>query len=156
MPSSIKISQFLTKRVLSTRISPRTGTAPGGGTAEEAAAINALEGQERANEMCRVLYELNSLAQVQEGYCCQGVYIDLMGDNAAEGLITSATTVTLSEEVITITAPDTNDYEVSYGAVLFNIPETEAEEEEGDEEEGATSAAASLLAIGASLMVYLQ
>ena len=78
-----------------------------------------------------------------------------MGNNAAEGLLTSATTATLSEEVITITAPDTNDYVISYGAVLFNVPETEAEEEEGDEEEGATSAAASLLAIAASLMAYL-
>ena len=89
---------------------------------------------------------------MQEGYCCQGLYFDLMGGNAAEGLLTSATTATLSEEVITITGPDTNSYEVSYGAVLFNIPETEAEDEEGS----ATSAAASLLAIGASLMVHLQ
>jgi hypothetical protein len=65
-------------------------------------------------------------------------------------------TTTLSDEVVEMTGQDDGQLTVTYNAELFGLPESEAEEDEGDEEEGAISTAASLLTIGASLMVYLQ
>ena len=64
-------------------------------------------------------------------------------------------TTTLSDEVVEMTGQDDGQLTVTYNAELFG-PESEAEEDEGDEEEGAISTAASLLTIGASLMVYFQ
>ena len=83
-----------------------------------------MEASTRGNEVCRLLYELNSLDDAAAGYCCQTIQADVMPEGAAEGLITSATTRTLSEEEITITAGD-NSYVLSYGAELFHIPEEE-------------------------------
>ena len=75
----------------------------------------------------------------------------------ADGMITSASSMTLSDDVITLSVGgQTSD--MLYGAALFNMPESpepEAEEEE-EEEEGATSVATSVLTIAASLMLYLH
>ena len=120
-------------------------------TTPEQVVVDALEGPEKANEICRLLYELNSIADVQETYCCQTIYMALMEDGAS-GLLNSATSMILSLETITLTGPDDRSYELSYGAALFNVPEPETEEEE----EGATSVATSVVAIAASFMVYLQ
>ena len=80
-------------------------------------------------------------------------------DEATRGLITSASSMTLSDDVITLTVGGETS-SMLYGAALFNMPESpepEAEEEEEEEEEeGATSVATSVLTIAASLMLYLH
>jgi hypothetical protein len=118
-------------------------------TSEDQDGVDAMEASTRGNEVCRLLYELNSLDDAAAGYCCQTIQADVMPEGAAEGLITSATTRTLSEEEITITAGD-NSYVLSYGAELFHIPEPEDEEVTG-----ANASVASILAIASSMMVYL-
>ena len=121
-------------------------------TSEDQDGVDAMEASTRGNEVCRLLYELNSLDDAAAGYCCQTIQADVTAEGyegTAEGLITSATTRTLSEEEITITAGD-NSYVLSYGAELFHIPEPEDEEVTG-----ANASVASILAIASSMMVYL-
>ena len=67
--------------------------------------------------------------------------------------MTYASTTTLSDEVVEFTDAEdpTAQFTVTLNAELFGLPESEAEEEEGG-----ISTAASLLTIGASLMVYFQ
>ena len=129
-------------------------------TSEDQDGVDAMEASTRGNEVCRLLYELNSLDDAAAGYCCQTIQADIFPNGAAEGLITSATTRTLDGDEILITGPDDVEYVLSYGAELFHIPEPEEEEEEEEEENededtGSKATTASILAIASSMMVYL-
>ena len=83
-----------------------------------------LEGQESANARCRAEYDDNSIAETQEGFCCQAILVD-GSEGGAMGSITSATK--LSKEVgealeLKMTNPSDNTevtVEVTYGAEVF-------------------------------------
>ena len=87
-------------------------------------ADESLEGQESANAQCRAEYDDNSIAETQEGFCCQAILVG-GSDLGTMGSITSATK--LSKEVgetleLTMTDPSTNTevtVEVTYGAEVF-------------------------------------
>ena len=101
----------------------------------------------------------------EEVTCCQSLTIHTQAGEILGSfeMFTYGSTITLSDEVVMVTGSDdqgTFEYRIDYNAELFGLPEPEPVEEEseedGDEEGSANSAAASLLAIGASLMAYLQ